>query len=188
MTKCTQAEFGEHVGVSQPTVSELCQRGIIPRDDKGKLDLDEARLAYCAHLRSVASGRSGNIEVDLDITEQRARKAKEEADKLEMQNAQLRGELLAREDVDAAVVSAFARVRARLIGVPSKVAPLVVVMDNPAEIEGSIRKAIYEALKELADTSVTDLCGDYGDMVEDSGAAAGPDGEPVGGRLPETEP
>lgn len=184
----TQSEFGRHVGITQQAVADLVSRGIIESRGRGKLDLDEARLAYCAHLRSVAGNRSGDPEADLDLTAERARKAKEEADKLEMQNAQLRGELLARADVDAAVVGAFARVRARMIGVPSKVAPLVVQCETPAEAEADIRKAIYEGLRELADTSVSDLCGNDGDVVEDAGAAAGSDGEPVGGREAEAEP
>ncbi|MGR3495209.1 hypothetical protein [Citreimonas sp.] len=184
----TQGEFARHVGITQQAVSDLVGRGVIKPQGRGKLDLDEARLAYCAHLRSVAGNRSGDPDADLDLTAERARKAKEEADRLEMQNARERGELLARGDVDAAVVGAFARVRARLIGVPSKVAPLVVSMENPAEAEGTIRSAVYEALKELADTNVGDLCGDDGDVVEDTGAAAGSDSQPVGRRKKKTEP
>ena len=184
----TQAEFGRHVGITQQAVADLVARGVIEGRGRGKLDMDEARLAYCAHLRSVAGNRSGDPDADLDLTAERARKAKEEADKLEMQNALMRGELLARGDVDAAVVGAFARVRARMIGVPSKVAPLVVTMDTPAEVESVIRRSVYEALKELADTSVADLCRDNGDVVEDAGAAAGPDGESVVGREAEVEP
>ena len=115
-------------------------------------------------------------------------KAKEEADKLEMHNAQTRGELLPREDVDAAVIGAFARVRARLIGVPSKIAPLVVAMDSPAEIEAAARKAIYDALRELSETNVTSLCVGDSDMVENTGTSAGSDGEPVVGREEEVEP
>ena len=183
----TQSEFGRHVGITQQAVASLVARGVIEQTGRGKLDLDAARLAYCAHLRSVAGNRSGDPEADLDLTAERARKAKEEADKLEMQNALMRRELLAREDVNAAVVGAFARVRARLIGVPSKVAPVVVSMESPAEAEAAIRGAVYEALKELANTSITDLCGDYGGMVEDAGPATGPDGEPVGGCEAEAE-
>lgn len=183
----TQAEFGRHVGITQQAVADLVARGVIDGQGRGKIDLDKARLSYCAHLRSVAGNRSGDPEADLDLTAERARKAKEEADKLEMQNAHLRGELLAREDVNAAVVGAFARVRARLIGVPSKAAPMVVQCEVPAEAEAIIRKAVYEALRELADTSVSDLCGDHGDVVEDTGPASGPDGEPMVGREAEAE-
>ena len=108
----------------------------------------------------------------LDLNAERARKTKEEADILAMKSAQARGELLPRDDVEVAVVGAFARVRARLIGIPAKVAPIVVTLDTPAEAQEVIRQAIYEALRELSETNVTDFCGDDGDVVEDTGAAA----------------
>lgn len=176
----TQAEFGRHVGISQQSVAQLVDRGIVHQDGRGGIDIDAARLAYCAHLRDKAGGRVQ--EDDADLTAERTRKTKEEADALEMKNAQLRGELLAREDVTAAVQGAFARVRARMIGLPTKVAPLVSTLTEPAECEGAIRKAVHDALRELSETSVASLCGDNGDLVEDPCAAAGSDGEPVGGR------
>lgn len=181
----SHAQVAQHLCMSRQNASELFARGILPESGRGKADLDKCREAYITHLRGVAAGRSsggGSGEDDLDLTAERARKAKEEADQLEMKNAQMRRELLPRSDVDAAVVGAFARVRSRLIGVPSKVAPLVISLESPAEAEAVVRKAVYEVLRELADTSVSDLCGDDGDMVEDTGSAAGPDGKPMGGR------
>jgi hypothetical protein len=176
----TQTEFADHIGVTRQAVGDMVRRGVIRLDASGRLDLDAARLAYCAHLRSLAGNKSGDPDDDLNLTAERARKAKEEADRLEMLNAQTRGELLARGDVDAAVAAAFARVRARLIGVPSKVAPLVAMVDAPAEAQGIVREAIYDALRELSETSVAALLGDNGDLVEASGPAAGYDDQPVG--------
>lgn len=171
----TITDVAKHLFMSRQAAYDLVTRGVIP-DCSGKdHDIDAAREGYVLHLRAVAGNRGGNADGELDLNEERARKAKEEADRLEMQNALLRGELLQREDVNTAVVGAFARVRARMIGVPSKVAPLVAAVENPAEVEGTIRKAIYEALKELSDTSVADLSRDNGDLVEDTTAAAGPD-------------
>jgi hypothetical protein len=139
-------------------------------------DVRDGKIDLAALIRlgmDAASARhSGADGDDLDLNAERARKAKEEADRLEMQNAQMRGELLPRDDVDAAVVAAFARVRSRMIGIPSKVAPVVAVMESPAEVEDAVRKAVYEALKELSESSVTDLARDHGDVVEDAGAAA----------------
>jgi len=153
----TQAEFAAHVGISQPVVATLVARGIIDAQGRGKIDLDAARLAYCAHLRSLAGGGSGDTQMDLDLSSERARVAKEQADRLEMQNAQLRGELLARGDVDAAVGAAFARVRAKMLTVPSKTAAEVVAMGSPTEAEALIRDAVCDALEELAATTVADL-------------------------------
>lgn len=175
----TQAEFGELVGITQSAVSEFIRRKVIPCEGKGRIPLGPALLAYCAHMRAVASGHVSE-DGDLDLTAERARKAKEEADKLEMENALRRRQLLDRSDVDAAVAGAFARVRARLLNVPSKVAPMV-APDAPAEAEAAIRDAIYEGLRELSETTVSDLCGDDAGLVEDTGSAAAVDGERVGG-------
>ena len=153
----TQADFAAHVGISQPMVAELVARGVVKTAGRGKLDIDEARLDYCAHLRSVAGNRSGNVEADLDLTAERARKAKEEADSLEMRNAQMRGELLPRGDVDAAVGAAFARVRAKMLSVPGKTAAEVVAVESPTEAEALIRDAVVDVLEELSGTTVADL-------------------------------
>ena len=152
----TQSDFAAHVGISQPVVAELVARGIIKSAGRGGIDLDEARLAYCANLRAVAAGRAVT-EGGLDLSDERARKAKEEADRLEMLNAQMRGELLARSDVDAAVSAAFARVRAKMLSVPTKVAAEAMLVNTPAEAEAIIREAVCEALAELASTKVADL-------------------------------
>jgi terminase small subunit / prophage DNA-packing protein len=183
------AELSRFIGISERRVRELRDQSVIPDNGKGKYVLGEAVRSYCGHIRPSQGGAAagGSDGSDRDLTSERARKAKEEADRLEMQNAQTRGDLLARDDVNAAVVGAFARVRARMIGVPSKVAPIVVSMDTPAEAEAAIRGAVYEALKELAETSVTDLCGHDGGMVEDPSPAPGPDSKPMGRRKKASE-
>lgn len=82
-----QGAFGELVGVSQQAVSDLVRRGVLADGASG----DEWLLAYCDHLREVAAGRGG--EAGKDLTAERARLAREQADRLAMQNAVTRGEL-----------------------------------------------------------------------------------------------
>lgn len=179
----TQAQVADHLDMTRQKVGELVRRGIFASKGPGGLDVDECRVAYIRHLRARKAGWQGedeNGEV-LDLTAERARKAKEEADRLEMQNAQMRGELVARGDVEAGVIGAFSRVRAKLIGLPAKVAPLVAAMTEPRECETAIRKPLYDALDELAGTSVHDLNRDFGAMLDGPEAAAGSDGERVGG-------
>lgn len=91
-----------------------------------------------------------------DMDEAKRRKAVAEAKIAEMQADREAGKLLAREDVDAAVVGAFARVRSRLLSVPHKVAPIV-QGQNTAEAAETVRMAIWGALQELSETSVSDL-------------------------------
>lgn len=164
-------------GIDRRTVTRRLD-GIPPaRQLSGAPVWDLADVAVA--LMGGAAALGGDAEA-LDLNVERARKAKEEADRLEMMNAQMRGDLLARGDVDAAVAGAFARVRARIIGIPAKVAPVVAIMDNPAEVQGVLREAVYDALRELSETAVTDLCGTDGDVVEATGPAAGYDDQPVG--------
>ena len=154
----SRAEFAEHIGVKNSVVNDLVRKSIIQeRSDGTGIDIDEARLDYIAHLRSVAGNKSGNPVADLNLSKERARKAKEEADRLEMANAQTRGELLARGDVDAAVTAAVARVRAKMLSVPTKVAAEAMIASTPAEAEAIIRAAVCESLAELASTKVADL-------------------------------
>lgn len=103
---------------------------------------------------------------------EKTRHQKEAADRLEMENAARRGELLERVVVDAAVVAAFSRVRSRMLAIPSKAAPLVVQDMEIAEAEHLIRSQVIEALQELADTNVAELANDHGAVVEGVDAAA----------------
>jgi hypothetical protein len=163
-------------GLDRRTVAKRIE-GIAPSGT-----VSGAQVWALVDVSAALSGGVAPADGALDLNEERARKAKEEADRLEMMNAQMRGELLARGDVDAAVAGAFARVRARMIGIPSKVAPVVAIMDNPAEVQGVLREAVYDALRELSETAVSDLCGNDGDVVEAADPAPGHDDQPVGGR------
>jgi phage terminase Nu1 subunit (DNA packaging protein) len=166
-----RVEVAVALGVSDRTIGELMAKGILPDvPARGQWDLAACTKAYIAHLREQAAGRAGSG--DLDLVEERARLAKEQADRHEMENRARRGELLERAEVDAAVIGAFARVRARLLAVPGKLAPQVLLLDEPAEAEAAIRAAVCDALRELSSTNVADLSTDDSDMVAGSHAAA----------------
>ena len=83
----TQKDFGLLVGVSQPAVSDLISRGVLVDGDTVASWL----LAYCDNLRLQAAGRGGDAAGAL--TAERARLARAQAEKIEMQNAVSRKEL-----------------------------------------------------------------------------------------------
>jgi terminase small subunit / prophage DNA-packing protein len=82
----SQTAFGELVGISQQAVSDLIARGVLAVGSSGGAWL----LAYCSHIREIAAGRATNG--DLDLATERARLAREQADKVAMQNAVMRRE------------------------------------------------------------------------------------------------
>jgi phage terminase Nu1 subunit (DNA packaging protein) len=179
-TIVSTSDLAAVLGLTDRRVRQLREDGTLPEAGRGRFVLGAAVQAYNGRLREQAAGRQGADEDAPDLTDERARLAKAQADAQEMKNAQTRGELLPRGDVDAAVAAAFARVRARLVGIPAKAAPVVMTMESAAEAQAALRDAIYEALRELSETAVADLCRDDGDVVEDARPAAGSDGQPVG--------
>lgn len=81
----TQERFGDMVGVSQPVVSDLLARGILLAGQPAATWL----RAYTKHLREQAAGRGA----DGELARERARLAREQADRVAMDNAVNRREL-----------------------------------------------------------------------------------------------
>ena len=103
----TQKDFADLVGISQPAVSGLIERGIL----KGS-SMREWIKEYCTHLREIAACRTaGNTAGELDLVRERARLAKEQADALAMKNKVERGELIRAEDIEPRLESAFITAR-----------------------------------------------------------------------------
>lgn len=112
--KSTQAKFAQLVGVTQPVISGLLMRGVLVSGDTAGNWL----LAYCAHLREVASGRE-RTESALDLEAEKARLASAQADKVEMDNAVRRGELAEVSVLEMVLAEAGSKVGAILDSIPS---------------------------------------------------------------------
>ena len=78
--------------------------------------MHESVRRYCGHLREQAAARSGSTT----LTEERVRVAREQADKLAMQNAIARGEMVPSRTVRTEWTSILRDVRAGLLAVPSR--------------------------------------------------------------------
>lgn len=143
----TQAELAAHLGVSAKYIGDLIGKGVIQRAPVGKYDLDACRKSYIEHIREQAAGRASAGE--LNLSEERARLAKEQADAKEMENAVERGDLVYIEDVAKQIEHQLTKVRTRLLSVPTKVAPEAHSCASVREVQNVIEQAITEALNEL---------------------------------------
>ena len=83
----SKTEAAEWLGITRQALEKRPDLIIM---SGSKVDLKPTILAYCAHVRGIASGRGGEEQV-LDLTKERARLAKEQADEKEIKNAVLRG-------------------------------------------------------------------------------------------------
>jgi hypothetical protein len=91
----------------------------------------------------------GNGE-QLDLTAERARVAKEQADKLEMDNALTRGELIRADEAAETLRAEYHRASVKLQALPTKLAPLIVGSKSLAEVQDILSVGIGEALDELS--------------------------------------
>lgn len=100
----TQKQFADLIGVSEPAVSGMVRAGIIaPGETAGRW-----LHSYCGHIREQAAGRA--TLGDLDLATERARLAKEQADRVAMLNAERRGELAPVADMEMVLATTGAKV------------------------------------------------------------------------------
>lgn len=126
----------------------------------------------------------------LDIDEARRRKTVAEAALAELELSKQRGEVVSLEVVSTVVGDQLSACKARLVAIPTKVAPVLVSVTDVTECRDIIDAAVREALNEL---SGYDGAGgsrpsnrrygsdDEGDDSGEAEAAAAPDRKRVGG-------
>jgi predicted transcriptional regulator len=90
------------------------------------------------------------FELNLDkIKAQQLRYETARANRIEIQNAKLRGELVAIEDVAEVVEAEYGAVKAALKALPYKCAGELAAINNPVEIKSRLEAMIEEILTEL---------------------------------------
>lgn len=88
------------------------------------------------------------------LTEQQTRKTKADAERAEIKLAKERGEVVEVERVKQDLIKAFAIVRNRALGLPTKVAPLIAVNGNLPKVKAIIEAEVIEFLTGLSQESI----------------------------------
>ena len=101
----------------------------------------------------------------LDIDESKRRKLAAEAAMVELDLAKRRGEVIEIDEIVDVIGDDYANLRAKLLSLPTKLAPLVAVVEDMAECKGLIERGIHEALEEL---TADGIYGSDSSEVEDS--------------------
>lgn len=154
-----QQVIADHLDLSQGAVSQWMDRlGI----DYKAASLDDIRVAYIRALREQAAGRAA--AGDLDLATERARLAKEQADKVAMQNAVTRGELAPVVLIEEVLTKAAARVAGIFDAIPGMVRRRVPKLSTD-ELD-LISVEIAKARNVVAGMSLADLDKTDGDEVD----------------------
>jgi phage terminase Nu1 subunit (DNA packaging protein) len=154
-------------GVNISSVHRLAKEpGFPTKLGPGVFDLQKATIWYIRYLQSVVRrrGPSGGPETAAVATE-RLRVLKGQAVKIELGNAVEQGEYLEADAVMARWRRSLTIIRARLLAMPQKLAPLL-ADKTPGYVAEEIRREVFAALTELASGSGGDAeTGKGGDDV-----------------------
>ena len=177
--------------LSERRVQQLVRDGVIPKAERGRYEFVGAVRGYVRYLRDlVLKSETGGA----DYATERARLVKARADLAEMEAARMRGALLAAPEVTAAWTEIVALMRARLLVLPDKLAPLIHETTSIAEARGVLKTVLHEVLTEIATTEIEITPPADGDAepgggdrsgADGGGGAAEPDGVPMGRSQPQ---
>ena len=143
----SQSEISQKLGINVGTFKDFVARGIIEERDRGQYTLEECAKQYLSHLREIAAGR---MTTDgLNLADERARLAKEQADAKEMENMVERGELLYMDDVIKDFEEQLMNCKTKLLATPTKIAAEVFASRDVQEVQELMEEAIKDALSEL---------------------------------------
>ena len=98
-----------------------------------------------------------NTGESADLTKERALLAREQRKKATLERKKLEDELVPAELVEMTWSAMIGAMRARMLALPSRMAPVVAGMTNTFDIEAAIRDEVYVALDELADSTPDDI-------------------------------
>jgi hypothetical protein len=141
-------ELAAHLGLTSNRVHQLANDGLFPRlDDGKKFDSVECVKAYIEHLRGKTKS----------AVEEKARLDKLRADKVEMEIAIAKAELMNPDEAMEAWSKVVQSCRSRILSIPTKAAPLLIGTKSAGEAQDILQRLVNEALKELANPDLVDV-------------------------------
>lgn len=136
--------LSEILGVTARRVQQLADEGIIPKPIKnGDYDIPICVRQYFEYLYEP------NSSDEIDGKQERARKNRAEADRIEFDLAIKKNEYIKTDVIVYELEKVVSNCRSKLLSVPKKAAIQVLGLIKPQEIEKVLKDYMYEVLNEL---------------------------------------
>lgn len=133
-------------------IRQLVNEGM-PKAGRNEYDAVRCMFWFLGKMRRAVAHRETENEdgSSSGIRAERKRLLKTQADREELELAQLRREMVTVEDWEKATADLVTTAKARILAVPARVAPRVVGETNRVLVQGMIEKELKTALGELAE-------------------------------------
>lgn len=177
--------LGRLWGITMRRVQELGAQGVIPKKDRGRYVLGPACLAYSEYQRMNPSGGKG-----FDLTDQRTRLTRFQADNEEMESAKMKGSLVDKEfalEIWQGLLGAF---KSKIGSATARMRPIInniKTKQDKREANEFLSTLHREALDELSGIQAADYRSDQ-ESTDSGEASSEHDDEPVGRRKKAVKP
>lgn len=145
------AVIAKLLDLSERHVRRLADDGILKKPEKNKGWEITNVTKYIAYLRERAFGKDISTT---DLHNEKLRLTKAQADKATLEVNELEGELIPAQLVEDAWINYTANVRAKLLGLPSRIAHEVISIDDYQKALVLLKEQVHEALNELAEDGI----------------------------------
>jgi hypothetical protein len=189
--------LAEKTGYTDQYISDLAAKKVLKRSFDNRFPYIPSILALLAYVRAQKGSNTLQLNTDdrVDGNLERALLWREQREAQSLRNAALRGELLPADEIKAALTATTNAVKAKLLAIPTKGAPLLLGTDNLAVMQDKLTELVYECCAELSAEIAFEAIADhnkrlaaFGGDVDGPGAVAAKaldataplDGEPVG--------
>jgi phage terminase Nu1 subunit (DNA packaging protein) len=191
MDVLTQDQAAEVVGLTSRRLRQMAKDGGGPPMNAGG-QYPAAAFGQWMRQRLLEEFGVANDGVAYDYDAERGRLTKAQADKTELEAAELAGKLIRVEDLETEWARMLGALRARLLSLPTKAAPRARIAVNDEEAASLIEAEVIEALQELSEDGIPPTARERKERSATNAEGANPasqaDGERVGGPVSETKP
>lgn len=141
-----KATLARLLDVTPQTISDWSKDGCPNEGKTGRERFFDVARVVQWRIAKAADSATGD--------DSKARKLKAEADRLEMQNAETRGELVSRDDVQREAREEAQRVKQGFMNIPPRIAQQLASESNSALCEAIVLKEITQVLDDISKTPI----------------------------------
>ena len=155
-------------GLTSRRIRQLENEGIIKKVARGKYSLQENIKSYITFIKASADLKESKTEEGkVDYDEEHALLERRKREKIELELASMRGTMHFSEDVERVMNDMLSNFRAKVLALPSRVAPSLICMDTIADIQEVLQGEVLDVLNELSEYNPSDFYSEeYVDVID----------------------
>ncbi|OPJ63387.1 hypothetical protein [Clostridium oryzae] len=137
-------------GLTDRRIRTLAEEGILKKISRGRYDLFSSIRNYIIYLKTQSDLKEDKTEKSIDYDMEHALLERAKREKVELELTAMKGTMHLSEDVERVMNDMLANFRAKLLSLPTKIAPLLAGKEDISEIQQLLQNDFYEILHEFS--------------------------------------